>query len=258
MMNALGMATLVLGVFFAMGGCGAKELTLDLGNNVTMKLVRIPAGKFLMGSPESEKHRATNEVQHEVTISKPFYMGVYEATQAQWQAVMGTNPSQFKGDNRPVEMVSWDDCQSFCNELSAKVGRTIRLPTEAEWEYACRAGTKTSYYFGDDVSQLARYAWYDDNSDMQTHDVGGKIPNAWGLYDMHGNVWEWCQDRYGAYSAGSQTDPTGLPDGSLGVFRGGGSNISAYYCRVAFRGIAKHAPDFRGGSGGFRLALDSE
>jgi len=240
---------------------GNKVLSLDLGNEVTMKLVRIPAGQFLIGSPESEKDRGRDETQHEVTISRPFYMGVYEVTQAQWQAVMGMNPSRFKGDNRPVERVSWDDCQSFCQALSATAGRTIRLPTEAEWEYACRAGTKTQYCFGDGafgdaVSQLAWYAWYDGNSMDQTHDVGRRIRNAWGLYDMHGNVWEWCQDSYGAYSAGSQTDPTGPLSGSFRVVRGGSWSYGAYYCRAAYRGVSD--PVYRLTNLGFRLAMDSE
>jgi formylglycine-generating enzyme required for sulfatase activity len=274
MMKTLGMVTLVLGVFFAMVGCvstestarkrgaaGARELTLDLGNDVTMKLVQIPAGKFLMGSRDTEKDRHKNEVQHEVMISKPFYMGVYEVTQAQWRAVMGTNPSFFKGDNRPVEMVSWDDCQSFCRALSAKVGRTIRLPSEAEWEYACRAGTKTQFYFGDDVSRLDQCAWYDGNSstgssDMQSHDVGGKTPNAWGLHDMHGNVWEWCQDWYGVYPAGVQTDPTGPPNASFRVLRGGSCVSYADICRTAYRGYRN--PGYRSDHDGFRLVLDSK
>jgi formylglycine-generating enzyme required for sulfatase activity len=210
-----------------------------------MKLVRIPAGKFVMGSRERQNDPPDDLTRHEVTISKPFYMGVYEVTQTQWRAVMASNPSKFRGDNRPVEMVSWDDCQSFCKKLSAKVGRTVRLPTEAEWEYACRAGTKTAYYFGDDESQLAQYAWcaphgfqYDWVSGTErrsTHDVGGKIPNAWGLYDMHGNVWEWCQDWYGVYSADSQTDPTGLSNGRNRVRRGGGCYNGAFLCRAAYR-----------------------
>jgi formylglycine-generating enzyme required for sulfatase activity len=177
-----------------------KELNLDLGGGVTMKLALIPAGKFMMGEEND---------QHEVTISKPFYMGVTEVTQAQYEAVMGTNPSYFKGATNPVEMVSWNDATEFCKKLSEKTRQAVRLPAEAEWEYACRAGSKTRFCFGDADEGLGDYAWYFANSGGTTHPVGQKKPNAWGLYDMHGNVREWCADWYGDYPKGAVTDPQG-------------------------------------------------
>jgi len=164
-----------------------------------MEFVLIPAGTFTMGSPDSDSNAYDHEKPaHQVTISEPFYMGKYEVTQAQWKAVMGENPSRFKGDDHPVENVSWEDVQQFIQKLNAKEGKeACRLPTEAEWEYAARAGTTTIYSFGNNASQLGNYAWYDENSGNTTHPVGDKPPNPWGLYDMHGNVWEWVQDWYG-------------------------------------------------------------
>ena len=165
-----------------------------------------------------------------MTITKPFYLGKYEVTQEQWEAVMGSNPSNFKGPKNPVEQVSWDDCQEFLDKLNAKAGGQggkFVLPTEAQWEYACRAGSTGKFCFGDDEKQLGEYAWYDENSDSKTHPVGEKKPNAWGLYDMHGNVWEWCQDWYGAYGAEAVDDPSGPTTGSGRVFRGGGWNNAA-------------------------------
>jgi formylglycine-generating enzyme required for sulfatase activity len=139
----------------------------------------------------------TGENRHEVTISKPFYMGETEVTQAQYEAVMGTNPSHFKGATNPVECVCWDYATEFCKKLSDKTRQAVRLPMEAEWEYACRAGTATAFSFGDADSTIGDYAWYGANSGGTTHPVGQKKPNAWGLYDMHGNVWEWCADWFG-------------------------------------------------------------
>ncbi|MCD6405841.1 MAG: SUMF1/EgtB/PvdO family nonheme iron enzyme, partial [Planctomycetes bacterium] len=151
-----------------------------------IEMVFIPAGEFMMGSPSGESGRKSNEKQHRVMITKAFYLGKYEVTQGQWQKVMGSNPSWFKGDRNPVECLSWNDCRKF-------VGKAVlRLPTEAEWEYACRAGSNTRFSFSDSDSQLGSYAWYGGNSGSKTHPVGGKRPNGWGLYDMHGNVYEWC------------------------------------------------------------------
>jgi len=212
----------------------AKEL--DLGVGVTMKLALIPAGKFMMGSLDSEKGRSKDEgPQHEVTLSKPFYMGVTEVTQAQYEAVMGTNPSHFKGATNPVEKVPWEDATEFCKKLSEKTRQAVRLPTEAEWEYACRAGTTTRFSFGDEDSILGDYAWYDSNSGGTTHPVGQKKPNAWGLYDMHGNVYEWCADWYGDYPKGAVTDPQGPASGAVLVLRGGSWLNDPWRCRSGCR-----------------------
>jgi formylglycine-generating enzyme required for sulfatase activity len=211
-------------------------LTLDLGNGVTMKLVLIRAGKFMMGEEGN---------QHEVTISKPFYMGVTEVTQAQYQAVMGANPSQFKGPTNPVDSVSWDDAVEFCRKLSEKTRKAVRLPTEAEWEYACRAGSKTRFCFGDTEEGLGNYAWYDANSSRTTHPVGQKKPNAWGLYDIHGNVWEWCADWYEDYPRGAVMDPQGAASGSQRVSRGGPWEGGIGLCRAAFRARDNPGHGFR-------------
>jgi formylglycine-generating enzyme required for sulfatase activity len=172
-----------------------------------------------------------------VTISQPFYLGSHPVTQAQWEAVMGSNPSRFGGKpEHPVEGVSWDEVQQFLQRLNARRdGNIYRLPSEAQWEYACRAGSTGAYCFGDDEEQLGAYAWYDDNSGGMTHPVGQKQPNAWGLYDMHGNVWEWVQDWHGPYTAESVTDPSGPTTGAHRVVRGGGWGRPAQGARSADR-----------------------
>ena len=212
----------------------ATSLTVDLGGGVTMQLVLIRPGSFQMGSAKGSDEKPT----HKVTITKPFYLGKYVITQEQWQQVMGNNPSRFKNAQHPVEQVSWDDCQNFIAKLNEKLpGQTFRLPTEAEWEYACRAGTTTDYSFGDNEAALGEYAWYTGNSGATTHPVGEKKPNPWGLYDMHGGVWEWCADWYaGSYTAGDQTDPVGPSSGAGRVLRGGAWYLDTAYCRAAFRG----------------------
>ncbi len=194
-----------------------------------IELVRVPGGTFNMGSSNSEGY-ASEKPQHEVTVAG-FYIGKYQITQEQWQQVMENNPSHFKGGkNLPVETVSWNDAKEFCKKLSRMAGREYRLPTEAEWEYACRAGT-TGYYAGD----LDDIEWYDKNSRSKTHPVGQKQPNAYGLHDMHGNVWEWCRDWYGAYEAGPDRDPVGPPTGEYRVLRGGSWINYGHACRSAVR-----------------------
>ena len=241
-----------------------KEIT----NSIGMKLVLIPKGTFMMGSPESEERRDKNETQHEVTISKDYYLGVYEVTQAQYEKVMGKNPSHFQGAevgnenaDLPVEKVSWEDAVEFCKKLSElpeekKAGRVYRLPTEAEWEYACRAGSKAAYSFDDEEGLLPEYGWFNRNSSDRTHTVGLLEPNAWGLYDMHGNVWEWCSDWYEEYPKGAVSDPTGPKEGSFRVNRGGCWFDFAANCQSADRSWFN--PSLRFDSLGFRLALSSE
>jgi formylglycine-generating enzyme required for sulfatase activity len=196
---------------------------VQITNSLGMKLNLIPPGEFTMGSPESEENRGVDETQHQVKITKPFYLSVHEVTQAQYERVMDDNPSRSKDAAKPAETVSWDDAVEFCRELTKKEGVEYRLPTEAEWEYACRAGMTTTYSFGDDRSRLGEYAWYNGNrtnpnallSNDTPHPVGELKPNAWGLFDMHGNVKEWCQDRYGNYEGLGVVgrDPTGPASG---------------------------------------------
>ena len=232
-----------------------KELTLDLGNSVTMKLALIPAGKFTMGSPDSEEYCGIDEVpQRVVTISKPFYMGVYEVTQEQWTAAMGTTPWKGKeyakdGATHAANYISWNDATDFCKKLSTKTGpstglragKTVSLPTEAQWEYACRAGSKTRFSYGDDddYSKLGDYAWFDKNAwnigEKYPHAVGQKKANAWGLYDMPGNVWEWCADWWGSYANAGKADPSGPASGSYRMLRGGSFLDYAGFCRSSDR-----------------------
>ncbi|AEF84429.1 serine/threonine kinase [Treponema primitia ZAS-2] len=231
--------------------------------------VRINGGTFMMGSPSSDADRDSDEVQHQVTVSS-FYMAQYEVTQQEYEEVMGTNPSTLKGRRLPVESVSWFDAVEYCNKRSQREGLTLaytingsgdsrtvtwnrnangyRLPTEAEWEYACRAGTTTPYSSG---SSIDNTAWYSSNSERKPHPIGEKGANPWGLYDMHGNVWEWCWDWYGTYPSGSQTDPAGASSGSYRVRRGGGWSIVAQFVRSAFR--RSNVPSFRYRTLGFRL-----
>jgi formylglycine-generating enzyme required for sulfatase activity len=238
-------------------GLGArKDLVLNLARRVSMEFVLIPAGKFLMGSPETETDRASDEgTPREVTISRRFYMGVYEVTQTQYEAVVGSRPSHFRRNANPVESVSWDDAVDFCEVLSAKNGKKVRLPTEAEWEYACRAGTKTRFVSGDYVADLGHYAWYEGNSGGETRPVGCNRPNAFGLYDMHGNVREWCSDWYDSdANAKEEVDPAGPNMGTHRVVRGGSWDRSPWYCRSAHRG--GFDPGCRTGSIGFRVVVE--
>jgi formylglycine-generating enzyme required for sulfatase activity len=220
-------------------------------NSIGMHFVPIPAGTFTMGD---------GEYAHKVTLTHSFHLGQHEVTQEQYEKVMGATPSNFKGPQNPVEKVSRDDAVEFCRKLSElpeekSGGYVYRLPTEAEWEYACSAGTTTAYSFGDSESELGDYAWYDKNSGKTTHPVGGKKPNPWGLYDMHGNVWEWCQDWHGDYPSGSVTDPTGVASGSDRVGRGGGWGNFYVECRSAHRYWSR--PSRRGNHLGFRVLRSS-
>ena len=177
----------------------------------------------------------TEKPAHEVTLTKPYYMGKFEVTQEQYQQIMGNNPSHFKGRDLPVEEVSWNEAQEFCKKVSEKTGVTVRLPTEAEWEHACRAGTRTTYYTGDSEADLDRAGWYGNNGKITAHSVGQKVPNAWGAYDMHGSVWEWCGDWYEAYRAEAAVDPQGPGQGEYRVLRGASWLDLPINCRSAVR-----------------------
>jgi formylglycine-generating enzyme required for sulfatase activity len=228
-------------------------------------MVWIPPGTFTMGSPANEQDRYSNEgPQTVVTLTNGFFIGKYEVTQGDYRAVMGSNPSNFPGDtNRPVEMVSWINATNYCAELTwqeESAGRlppgwVYRLPTEAEWEYACRAGTTTRFSFGNDetYAQLGSYAWYSSNSGSTTHPVGTKLPNPWGLYDMSGNVREWCWDWDGTYPGGSVTNPSGPDSGSFRVVRNGGWSNSGANCRSALR--SSNYPSYIYYNIGFRVVL---
>jgi formylglycine-generating enzyme required for sulfatase activity len=224
---------------------------------VTFRFRYCPAGTFQMGSPSSEKGRDDDERQHEVQLTKGFWLGATPVTQRQWEAVTGENPSYFKGPDRPVEEVSWEDCVAFLGKLNARCpGLDLRLPTEAEWEYACRAGTTGPTYLGSsDAATLDRLGWYDGNSGDETHPVGQKAPNAWGLYDTLGNVYEWCADWKADYPAGRQVDPKGPSTGTDRVIRGGDWSSDASYLRAANR--AGYSPGYRSTNIGFRVARSS-
>ena len=232
---------------------------------VTQRLRYIPPGEFLMGSPESELGRYDNEEQHIEKVTEGFWLAETPCTQALWQAVMGDNPSHFQDPKRPtlpVEHVSWDDCQIFLQRLNEHVpGLAARLPREAEWEYACRAGTTTATWAGDLESEevsavLEPIAWYRHNSDRRTQPVRGKAVNPWGLYDMLGNVWEWCQDPYERYTRTATQDRTNASEGRDRVLRGGSWSGDARDVRAADR--LAGPPDFRSGYLGFRLARGQE
>ena len=227
-----------------------KTEVIDLGKDVKLKMVLIPAGKFKMGSPESEKARRNDEKQYEVTLTKPFYMGKYEVTQEQWFEIMGENPSREKGRKLPVTNVSWEDCQEFIKKLNAKTDGGYRLPTESEWEYACRAGTTTAYSFGDKITP--KDANYIGSEIGKPVAVGSYKPNAFGLYDMHGNVWECSEDWYGNYPAGAVIDPKGPATGKYRVLRGGSFNYYVSYARSSC--LFLNTPTFRYNYVGFRLA----
>ncbi len=230
-----------------------KEITYYT-NELGMDFVLTRPGEFTMGSSRREPGREGDEgPRHQVRITRGFYMGAHEVTQEQYAEVMERNPSKFSGAQNPVDQVSWNDAVEFCARLSRKEGRTYRLPTEAEWEYTCRAGSTTAYCYGDDPAQLGEYAWYEGTSGEKTHKVGLKQPNAWGLYDVHGNVWEWCQDWYGDYTRGAGEDPVGAASGVYRVVRGG----SWFDYPLAFRSASRgrNSPSVRSDDHGLRVVF---
>ena len=231
-----------------------SEISVSIG----LQLRLIPEGTFIRGEGSGA---------HSVTLSKPFYLGIYPVTQQQYKKVMGENPSYFQGikvggdsSNHPVEEVTWENAVEFCKKLSElpeeqKAGRVYRLPTEAEWEYACRAGSNTAFSFGENSELLGDYAWYDENSYQRRHPVGEKKSNACGLYDMLGNVWEWCSDWYGEYPTKAVLDPVGAKVGSDRVFRGGSWRTRAACCQSAFR--IRCDPSLQRNDLGFRVAMST-
>ncbi len=256
LMALLVLAGTVVAIVFLIESANRKELApAAAGSGAAAsalpgaKFVRIPAGRFSMGSSAPASFDEEKPV-HEVSLTRPFELQTTEVTQAQWRAVMGNNPSKFPEDDRPVEQVSWNDCQTFLRKLNEREpGRHYRLPTEAEWEYACRAGSAAERY-----GELGDTAWYARNAGGATHPVGQKRPNAWGLFDMLGNVWEWCADWYDDYPAVAVTDPPGPPSGSYRVIRGGGWNQDDRGVRATNRGNG--GPNGAGADWGFRLARD--
>jgi len=217
-------------------------------------MVKVEAGSFNMGAtPEMINPDTDEKPVHRVTLTNDYYIGKYEVTQALWQAVTDSNPSNFKGNDLPVEMVSWNDCQDFISKLNSMTGKRFHLPTEAQWEYAARGGKKSRGYQYSGSNTLGDVAWYSGNSCSRTHAVGTKQPNELGIYDMAGNVWEWCQDWYGSYSSSPQTNSTGAVSGSYRVFRGGSWYYSAWYCRTSYR--RNGTPGFRDNDLGLRLVL---
>ena len=232
---------------------GAARETFKV-NGVSFDMIMVEGGTFTMGATSEQGSDAYDweKPAHQVTLSD-YYIGETEVTQALWQAVMGSNPSNFKGNSNPVESVTWNDCQEFVEKLNKLTGRTFRLPTEAEWEFAARGGNKSKGYKYSGSNNVKDVAWYTDNSGSKTHAVKTKSPNELGLYDMSGNVWEWCQDWYGSYSSNAQTNPTGPATGSYRVLRGGSCYYFARYCRVSFRDC--YSPVSRSGDRGLRLVL---
>ena len=275
MKRILSIAVLLMGMLW-IGGCGDDDSpTRSQADDMTMEFVWIEPGTFMMGAPQNEIDQLNMDFdtdyfsnegpQHEVTIRQGFWLGKYEITQGQWEKVMGTTPwaGQAKvaaNPSHPAVYISWNDVQEFIHNLNEAEGDSLyRLPTEAEWEYACRAGTTTRWSFGDDENRFQEYAWCWDNAwylaeKQYAHAVGTKLPNPWGLYDMHGNVYEWCQDWYDTYTSSAQTDPTGSTDpvsGTVRVFRGGGFYSGSDVSRSTSRDY--YAPGNRGYGIGARL-----
>jgi formylglycine-generating enzyme required for sulfatase activity len=229
----------------------SRLIEIDCGSGVKLELTLIPAGTFLMGSPMTEKDRCVNETQHQVTLTKPFYLGIYLVTQTQYEAVMKKDPSFYKGTNLPVDNICWHDAAAFCETLSQKTNRKFRLPTEAEYEYACRAGTTTPFNTGEFLS--LKQANYEESGEGQTTPVDMYRPNTWGLYDMHGNLWEWCHDWFEEYPNYQINDPKGPDSSKYRVLRGGSWFNTPQRCRSAFRYWS--LPGYRLSFLGFRVAL---
>lgn len=234
----------------------SASFTTDLGKGIKLEMVALAGDKFPMGCPPMQgiDHERP---QHEVEISS-FFIGKYPITQGQWIRLMGSNPSYFEGETQPVENITWEDANVFCEKLSQIAKRRFRLPSEAEWEFACRAGSPGRYCFGNDYGLLSQYAWYNYNSQNRTHPVGSLEPNSFGLYDMHGNVWEWCQDWYSLeyYKRSPKLDPKGPSFGKYRVLRGGSWDLNTNNCRSAYR--FHHSPEYHSSSIGFRVACDTE
>ena len=228
-------------------------ITIPVKNDISIEMVKVEAGSFNMGAtPEMKNPWEREEPVHHVSLTKNYYIGKYEVTQALWQVVMGKNPSVYKGDNLPVEQVSWDECQKFITKLNKLTGKNFRLPTEAEWEYAARGGNKSRGYQYSGSNTLGDVAWYGEYRGARPHAVGTKRPNELGIYDMSGNVGEWCQDGYSSYSSSPQTNPIVVVSGPGRVYRGGSYCLDASYCRSSYRGNASHGARFELG---LRLAL---
>jgi len=229
-------------------------------NGVSFKMLPVAGGTFQMGAQSTDPNGQNYDAEansyenpvHQVTLSA-FTIGETEVTQALWQAVMGSNPSYFKDPVLPVEQVSWDDCQTFLTKLNQLTGKTFRLPTEAEWEYAARGGNESTGYKYSGSNTIGNVAWYYDNGGSKTHAVGTKQANELGIYDMSGNVWEWCSDWYDSYGSSSQTNPTGAASGSYRVLRGGSWNYNAMFCRVSLR--SGYYPDYGNDGRGLRLVF---
>ena len=227
------------------------EFIMYTVNGISFKMTRIEVELFEMGSLSGVKDE---QPVHSVTLST-YYIGETEVTQELWQAVMGGNPSRFTGSQRPVEQVSWNDCQEFIERLNALTGKNFRLPTEAEWEYAARGGNKSKGYIYSGSNDVDVVAWYGNNTGSGTHEVKGKLPNELGLYDMSGNVWEWCSDWYGSYSEESVTNPQGPSSGSYRVLRGGSWNYDASSCCCTIRNF--YMPTLTNRNLGLRLAISA-
>lgn len=259
-MRIAGALAALIALFAAPGAALAAEAgqtqSVDLGDGVSLEVVALPAGKVTMGSAETEAQRREDEGPRIEVEVDAFWMGKTEVTQRQYERVMGVNPSFFKGPDRPVERISWQDAVAFCDKLSSMTGRRFRLPSEAEWEYACRAGSDTAFTFGDDYETLGEYGWYVENSERQTHPVAQKKPNAWGLYDTHGNVWEWCADWYDKDAYDQSVPESEKPKSAklARVCRGGSCEGYAWTLRSAFR--HRNFPQHPYSLHGMRVAME--